>query len=192
MTIAESNNSLVDEQWDLRKNRTSTDAAMLKILTFEYARVKNSTIGEESYDCKACFDKVIYCQSNIYPANQNFLDNLLIARAMCVERIARHIKTGAGVSEDSYQNTEGQPQLSGELQGKAGVPTLFCNQSSVLPKAHNDITPGLHLNSCTRNQKITHDNIAYSDDNDSCVLAPYGHDDPVGCVVGGLRDSGTK
>ena len=115
MTIAESNNSLVDEQWDLRKNRTSTDAAMLKILTFEYARVKNSTIGEESYDCKACFEKVIYCQSNIYPANQNFLDNLLIARAMCVERIARHIKTGAGVSEDSYQNTEGQPQLSGEL-----------------------------------------------------------------------------
>ena len=34
MTIAESNNSLVDKQWGLRKNRTSTDAAMLKLLTF--------------------------------------------------------------------------------------------------------------------------------------------------------------
>ena len=107
MTILESNNSLADEQWGLRKNRTSTDIAMIKLLTFECTRVKKSTIGEESYDCKACFDRVIYSQSNIYAAKQNFSDNLLIARAMCMERIARHVKTRAGVSEDSHQNTKG-------------------------------------------------------------------------------------
>ena len=112
MTIAKSNDSLADEQWGLRKNRTSTDAAMLKLLTVECARVNKNTIGEQSYDCKACFDRVLYSQSNIYAVKQNFSDNLLIARAMCVERMARHVKTGAGISETSYQNGDGQPQLS--------------------------------------------------------------------------------
>ena len=59
MIASETNDTLADEQWGLRKNRTSTDAAMLKLLIFECARIKKSTIGEESYDCKACFDRVV-------------------------------------------------------------------------------------------------------------------------------------
>ena len=39
MKAAETNNTLADEQWGLRKNRTSTDAAMLKLLTIECARI---------------------------------------------------------------------------------------------------------------------------------------------------------
>ena len=65
MKAAATKNTLADEQWGLRKNRTSTNPAMLKLLTFECARIKKSTIGEESYDCKACFDRVLYSQSNI-------------------------------------------------------------------------------------------------------------------------------
>ena len=59
MTIAEEN-GLSDEQHGLRKNRTCMDVAMIKLLTFECARAKKSTIEEVSYDCKACF-----VQSNI-------------------------------------------------------------------------------------------------------------------------------
>ena len=87
MKAAETNDTLADEQWGLWKNRTSTDAAMLKLLTFECARMKKSTIGEERYDCKACFDRVMYSQSNIYAAKRNFTDKLLIARATCVKRM---------------------------------------------------------------------------------------------------------
>ena len=191
---AETNDTdtLADEQWGLQKNRTSTDAEMLKLLTFEYARIKKSTIGEESYECKACVDRVLYSQSNIYAAKQNFADNLLITRATCVEWMTRHVKTGAGVSSVSYQNKEGQPQLTRELLGKADVPALLCQQRSVLLRAHNEIAPGLLLASCTRKRNITHNNISYSDDNDSHVSAPYDHEDPIGCVVSGLKDSGTK
>ena len=91
MTAVETNNTLADKQWGVRKNRTSTDAAMLKLLTFERARIKKSTIGEKSYDCKACFERVLYSQSNIYAVKQNFVDNLLIARATCVEQTTRHV-----------------------------------------------------------------------------------------------------
>ena len=51
MIIAEEN-GLSDEQHGLRKNRTCTDVAMIKLLTFECARTKKNTIGEVSYDCK--------------------------------------------------------------------------------------------------------------------------------------------
>ena len=44
--------------YNINSFRTSTDTAMLKLLIFECARIKKSTIGEESYDCKAYFDRV--------------------------------------------------------------------------------------------------------------------------------------
>ena len=103
---------------------------------------------------------------------QNFVDNLLIDSATCVKRMTRHVKTGAGVSDVSYENKEGQPRLTGELQCKADVPAFFYQQSSVLLRVHNEIAPCLHLASSTRKRNITHNNISYSDDNDSHVSAP--------------------
>ena len=65
MTIAEEN-SLSDKQRGLRKDRTSTDTVMTKLLTFECAgEKKKSTIREVIHDCKACFDQVDRSQSNI-------------------------------------------------------------------------------------------------------------------------------
>ena len=45
MRRAEENNAMDDEQWGLRKNHTSTDAAMLRIITFDCGQIKKSTIG---------------------------------------------------------------------------------------------------------------------------------------------------
>ena len=65
------------------KPRTSTDAAMLKLMTFECARAKKNTIGECSYDCNACFDRINKAQSNILAKTQNVMDSVLRARAIC-------------------------------------------------------------------------------------------------------------
>ena len=64
MIIIVEENGLSDEQHGLRKNRTCTDAAMIKLLTFECTRAKKSTIGEVSHDCKACFNRIEHLQSN--------------------------------------------------------------------------------------------------------------------------------
>ena len=48
MKTAEKNLALVEEQWGLRNSRTSTYAAMLKLLLFECAKIKRSTIGEKA------------------------------------------------------------------------------------------------------------------------------------------------
>ncbi len=58
-----------------------------KILTFEYARSKKSTMGEVSYNCKACFDCIEKSQSKIHTQKQNFDKNIVKARAICVEQM---------------------------------------------------------------------------------------------------------
>ena len=59
-------NGMSTEQYGSRKNRTSIDAAMIKLLSFECARSKRSTIGEIIYDKKACYDRMIPALSNLH------------------------------------------------------------------------------------------------------------------------------
>ena len=44
------------EQWGSRPNRTAHDAAMLKMLTFEYGRYMKATIALFANDQTTCFD----------------------------------------------------------------------------------------------------------------------------------------
>ena len=87
MMIVTEENGLSDEQHGLRKNRTYTDTAMIKLLTFKCARAKKSTVGEFSYDCKAYFNRVEHSQLNILAQKQNIDENLLLARDLCVEKL---------------------------------------------------------------------------------------------------------
>ena len=57
-------NGLTDEQWGGRANRSSTDAAMLRLCTYENSRMMCMPMGELSYDCKACFDRMYHENSN--------------------------------------------------------------------------------------------------------------------------------
>ena len=59
---------------------------MIKLLTFECAQAKKSTIREVTYDCKACFDRVERLQSTILVQKQNIDANLLLAGDLCVWR----------------------------------------------------------------------------------------------------------
>ena len=53
---AETQGMLHTEQWGSRPNRTAHDAAMLKMLTFEYGRYMKATIALFANDQTACFD----------------------------------------------------------------------------------------------------------------------------------------
>ena len=59
--------------------------------------------------------------------------NILRARAMVLERIPRHVKTGLGTSTETYINEKGdKDKVEGEVQGKGNVPPLWCAQSGTL------------------------------------------------------------
>ena len=67
MAMAETT-GMHDEQWGSRGNRTSTDAALRKMMTFEYGRYMNATIALFANDQTACFDRMWPGLTNVVAA----------------------------------------------------------------------------------------------------------------------------
>ncbi|KAL7528483.1 hypothetical protein ACHAXR_002471 [Thalassiosira sp. AJA248-18] len=172
---------LSDEQWGSRRDRTSIDASMIKLLCFDNAHLMKATYVEVNHDMKACFHRMNPSQSNIYAQKLNVDKKLLEARAICIERLKRRVKTGLGVSDTTYQQEEGEPTIGGEVQGKGDVPALFLQQSSALlkAKAHASIAPGLTMESCTGKRSIKRHSVAYVDDTDENVTVDRDSEFPI-------------
>ena len=81
MTNAE-NIGLSDEQWGSRKNRSSIDAAMLKLLMFETARIKKATLAGTFYDLVANYDRIFPAISNFIARRSAVNPSVLKARAL--------------------------------------------------------------------------------------------------------------
>ena len=160
-----------EEQHAYRHSRQSVDAAMIKLLSMETCRTMKRTMANILYDSKACFDRIRREQSNLQLLKKNVDPNLARARSIIKDRIVRRVKTGLGVSRDTYSRKRGEPNLDGEVQGAGDVPTLFLLQSDITLKVHREVAPGLSLESPNGMRRIEHNNIAYSDDNDGQVTA---------------------
>ena len=104
MALTESAGDLHEEQWGSRKTRTSTNAALRKMMTFEYVRYMKSTIGLFANDQTACFDRMWAEVTNSIVAASGANANMLKCRAITMENITRHVKTGLGVSKTSYSD----------------------------------------------------------------------------------------
>ena len=178
---------LSEEQWGSRKDRNSIDAAMIKLLTFEAARAKKSTIGMIYYDCIACYDRMQPSLSNIELAKRNFSDGILRARAAALKGMKRHVRTGLGVSNETYSEGPEDYQIAGEIQGKADNPALFTASSSGILKTHAALAPGLELHGCFRERIMKRHNVSYVDDNDGNVSADYNSERPLDELIEKMR-----
>ncbi len=187
----ESTGELSEEQWGCRKDKNSIDAAMTKLLTYEAARAKKSTIGMIYYDCVACYDRMQPSLSNIELAKRNFHEGILRARAAALQGMKRHVRTGLGVSDDTYFEGPGDYQIAGEIQGKADNPALFTASSSGILKTHAELAPGLELHGCFGERIMQRNNVSYVDDNDGNVSADYGSDRPLDELIERMKLSST-
>ena len=187
----EDTGELSPEQWGSRNNRNSIDAAMIKLLTFETARAKRSTIGMICYDLTACFDRMNPAMSNLDLRKRNFDQGILQARAEALRYMKRHVRTGLGVSEEYYNEAEGDIPLLGEIQGKADNPALYTASSSAMLHTHAALAPGLELRSCTGERSMKRHNVSYVDDNDGQVSATFDSERPLDEVIGKMKLSAT-
>ena len=189
---SEASGDLTDKNWGSRKDRTSIDTSAIKTLTYKNSRLMKWTMAELSHDLKACFDRMDPSQSNIYAQRQNVHPNVCIARAATIEGMRRHVKTGLGVSEETYGNEKGEPKIGGEVQGKGDVPSLYLQQSSVVLRAHSAIAPGLNQPSCTGRRAIKHHSLGYVDDTEGHASAKHNSPHPIVEVIKNLNESGQK
>ena len=175
MKNAESS-GLHNEQWGGRPNRTSIDAALRKLLTFEYGRYMKMTIALFANDQTACFDRMCPAISNMIAGKFGMDVNVLRARSKTMAAMQRKIKTNLGISTASYGNRPGAPIIQGEYQGKGDVASLWVMQSSTILEAHSSLYSGLSLPSVSTMAYRSKNNDVYVDDADtwasSCSVGP--------------------
>eukprot|EP01082_Thalassiosira_pseudonana_P005722 g5250.t1 g5250 contig2:87008-89119(+) len=190
MWNAEATGEVSNEQWGGRKNMSSIDAAMLKCLTFESARITGDTISSIYYDNASCFDRMHPEISNIIAQKHNVDTNILKARSIIIQRMRRRVRTSMGTSEEHYGNEAGEDALGDEIQGKGDVPSLWGLQSNTLLKVHQSLCTGLHITNPDRTREMKRNNTAFVDDTDGWASAEAGSTTPIQEVVDRLQYNG--
>ena len=178
-----------DEQHGFRPNRSSVDAAILKLLTFESARLQHSTIGMIQHDLTAHFDRMYPAMTNIYASRYNVDRNILLSISSTISLLKRNVETAMGVSGGHYHQETDQPPIGGMVQGKADVPQLSTQQSDAMLKAHMALTTGLRIHSPSMTRDIYHHSIAFADDTDGHVSVTSDQLDAVSDAITKLQHS---
>lgn len=178
-----------DAQHGFRPNRSSVDAAMLKLLTFECSRMQRSTVGMVQHDMASHFDRMYPAMTSIYGQKFNVDHRILHTIGSTITHLRRNVETALGLSSSTYQQEEDAPTLGGMVQGKADAPQWSTQQSDILLRAHSCLATGLTLHNPTGNRAICHHSISFADDTDQHTNTATGSPNAVPNVVRNLEHS---
>ena len=178
-----------DEQHGFRPDRSSVDAAILKLLTFECARIQRATVGMVQHDMAAHFDRMRPSMTSIYALRYGVAEGILHTINGTIAHLTRNVETALGLSHDTYSQLEDAPEIGGMVQGKADVPQLSTQQSEVLLKAHKSLAQGISLPNPTGKRSISHHSISFADDTDQHTNVDSSRIDAIEAVVAQLQHS---
>jgi hypothetical protein len=128
---AKKQDHLNKSQWGSRPGRSTEEAFIHKILSYEISRTTHTPLGTLDNDAKACYDQIvmlfalILCQKHGVPLSACKLS----ANALLSAKYA--IKTGFGISEGTYSSTIEQP-THGPVQGSRQASALWMIVSCLL------------------------------------------------------------
>jgi hypothetical protein len=128
---AEQQDHLNESQWGSRPGRSTEEALIHKILSYEISRLTRTPLGTLDNDAKACYDRIIMlfalllCQKHGVPLSACKLS----AKALIAAKYA--IKTGFGISKVTYSSTIDQP-THGPGQGSRQASALWMVVSCLL------------------------------------------------------------
>jgi hypothetical protein len=111
-----------DEQHGFRPHRSPIDAMMLKLLSFEAARMQKCTVGSIQHDMTVHFDRMYLEVTNVLATKYAVDDRILLSISKTISRLKRSVETSMGVSKNFYSQDTSTHRLGGMVQGKADVP----------------------------------------------------------------------
>lgn len=179
-----------DEQHGFRPNRSAQDAMMLKLLTFECARMQKCVIGSLQHDMTAHFDRIQPEMTAFTASKYGVSQNVMISIGMTMGLLKRNVETSLGISTGYYAQEPGAHRIGGMVQGKADVPQLSIQQSDAMLKAHKSLSYGVNMISPGLHRSIKHHSIAYADDTDGQVSSDMTEKMSIPRIVRRLQHSG--
>lgn len=184
------NSETCDEQHGFRPHRSAPDAMMLKLLTFESARMQKCTVGSLQHDMTAHFDRMYPEMTAIYATKYAVSGEVMRSVGRTIDKLRRNVETTMGISTGSYGQEKGGPKLSGMVQGKADVPQLSTQQSDIMLRAHKKQTYGVSINSPGMHRAIQHHSVAFADDTEGQVSSDTTDKISIPRVIRRLQHSG--
>ena len=124
--------NLTEEQWGGRPGRTASDAALRKMLTFEYGRAMYVTMALFMNDATACFDRMVPNISSLVAMKYGMAPSVMKSRNLVMEAMQHIVRTKYGESTLRYMQENGDFALAGETQGKGDVASLWSILSHTL------------------------------------------------------------
>ena len=116
---------LTVEQWGGCPDKTGTDPAMRKMLTFEYGRVLMVTIALFANDAVACFDQMVPNLLSLVAMKYGIMPNAMISRNLVMSKIKHGVRTRHGDSLATYCQEPGDAEIAGKTQDKADVACIW-------------------------------------------------------------------
>jgi hypothetical protein len=150
---AERQGHLNESQWGSHPGRSTEEALIHKVLSYEISRSTRTPLGTLDNDAKACYDRIvmlfalILCQKHGVPLSACKLS----AHALLAAKYS--IKTGFGVSNETYSSTSEQP-THGPGQGSRQASALWMVVSCLLFSAMYEHCHGVSF--CDPTTTITH------------------------------------
>jgi hypothetical protein len=138
---AETNNTLHDNQWGCRPGRHAIGAVMLKVMSYEIARVTRTPLGSFDMDAASCFDRIIIALAMLLCRRQGVPSGTCIMAATVLLYAQFYIKTTHGISEDWYSSTFDFP-THGPGQGSRIGPALWVLVSCLMFAAMDEVCRG--------------------------------------------------
>jgi len=80
------------------------DTSAIKLLTSETAIIQHRTMAQVQYYNRAGFDRMHRSASNLVARKANVCKTVVQAGSMTKEAMIHSLKTGLGVSDDTYQH----------------------------------------------------------------------------------------
>ena len=102
-----------DEQHGFRPNRSSQDAMMLKLLTFECARMQKYVIGSLQHDMMAHFNRIYPEMTAITASKYGVSENVMTSIGKTIALLQRNVETSLGISNGSYKQETNEPRIGG-------------------------------------------------------------------------------
>lgn len=132
LQLAESENSLAPEQFGSRPRKSAIHQATNKRLCFDLALQSHRPTIVCDNDAKSCYDRIVHSIASLALQQQGAPANPIKAMFHTIQHLQHFVRTGHGVSEESFNANNGDTPIQGIGQGNTAGPLIWLVLSTTL------------------------------------------------------------
>ena len=169
-------NQIIPTSQYAKKGNRSIEAAIVKILYFDYLRINKINGAFLAMDLENCFDRMAHPVSSLSSQRLGVAPSVANCMIDTLCRMKHYIRTAYGDSEWYYRKK--RKPLQGAIQGNAAASPIFIAISSVITSFLEKNIIGVYIQSAITFTIFTLTAIMYVDDSDILLAAKNNNETP--------------